>query len=149
MCFRFASGCALRMDQNKGTAKIKTSGSGRLCRCVAYQVQQLRRQKIPIFCRCGRRFVWSWYVCSMLYNCILKAFCVASGRVRWSVVDNCKGTFLFGRGVLCFACLVVYPYTIIYILYCGVVCVVIDETTRTKNKNGCSIQNQNKQKANK
>lgn len=41
-------------------------------------------------------------------------------------VDNCKGTFLFGRGVLCFACLVVYPYTyIIYILYCGVVCVVV------------------------
>jgi cytochrome bd-type quinol oxidase subunit 1 len=92
-----------------------------LCRCVAYQVQQLRRQKIPIFCRCGRRFVWSWYVCSMLYNCILKAFCVASGRVRWRVVDNCKGTFYLV--VVCFVSRV-WSFIQYYILYI-VVCVVV------------------------
>ena len=57
--------------------------------------------------------------------------------------------------VVCFvSCVWSFIHILLYIYYCGVVCVVsvcvgIDETTRTKNKNGCSIQNQNKQKANK
>lgn len=64
------------------------------------------------------------------------------------VVDNCKGTFLFGRGVLCFVCLVVIH---IYIYVCGgrFVCLnafifgrvlfacLDDETTKTAKYNVC------------
>lgn len=115
LCFAYGS------EQRNG--KNKTSGSGRLCRCVAYQVQQLRRQKIPIFCRCGRCFVWSWYVCSVLYYCILKAFCVASGRVRCRVVDNSKVRFYLV--VVCFVSRVwsFIHIHIYYILYIVVWCV--------------------------
>ena len=123
--FRFASGCALRLDLNKGTAKNKLLDlvvcvGVSLIRCNSWGGKKYLSFAVVVVALSGRGMCAACYIIASSRRFVLRL--VVSVCVSWIIAK-----VRFYLVVVCFVSRVwsFIHIHILYILYCGVVCVVV------------------------